>query len=205
MPIRAFLLLSSIPMLVLFASAVRGDTGIDFEVFPTGGLSDPRPKYSCCDEKYRSECCGTNGCICCGLCAALCNHDCCGKVCRSTIEEVTEERSCWKVACEEICVPRVVCPWGEGGSGLTIFNWLKKHRGGCGDTCDSCCDGPCGKGSCSGNGCCLSPRCGDVRCVRVLEREDYEVTECRCKWDLENGCFRYGPGCGCAGGCCCGK
>ena len=146
----------------------------------------------CCDEKYRSECCGKGF-----LLKNMRLHDSCGKVCMSKVEEVTEEKSCWKIECEEICVPRVVGPWAEGGSGLTLFNFLKKkgHAAGCGDCCDTCCGSDC----CT-DGCCQQPRCGDVRCVRTLASESYECTKCQCKWDIKDGCYRYGPG-SCAGGC----
>lgn len=159
--------------------------------------------------------------------ACTCNQPCrsanCGKgrgpdkVCCSTVEEVTEERSCWKIECEEICVPRIVCPWGEGGSGLTLFNCFKNRGGskaGCGDCCSSCgdtcgtgcCGNGCGNGDCCGGGCCITPRCGDVRCVRDLASEDYEVTKCKCKWDIKEGCCGSDccGGCGC-GGCGCGN
>lgn len=209
MSIAKFLLLSCLSMAALIASTVRADEAtLDPAVTPTScGLSCCGESccdapcgcsggYSCCDKDYRSDCCGHGG--------PLCNvrvHDCGGKVCMSKVEEVTEERSCWKIECEEICVPRVVCPWGEGGSGLTLFNCFKKHHG-CGGNCgDACCADACGCGhgclkGCNGMNCCMTPRCGDVRCVRVLDSEDYECTGCECVWDIKEGCYRYGPSCG---------
>lgn len=199
-----FLFLSCLTIAALVASVVRADTPVtDAQVVPTGccGKTCCEPScggYSCCDEDYRSECCGRDGC----LVANMRCRECCGKVCQSTIEEVTEEKSCWKIECEEICVPRVVCPWAEGGSGLTLFSCLKKRgcSANCGDTCGDCCDSCCGNGCC-GKGGCNAPRCGDVRCVRVLDSEDYEVTKCKCNWDIKEGCYRYGPGCGSDCGC----
>ena len=207
MSIQKFLVLSMFPILALAACAVRGDTQLDGNVVPTGCFTSECREYSCCDEDYRSECCGPNGCVLSGVC----NDGCCDKVCRSTVEEVTEERSCWKIGCEEICVPRVVCPWGEGGSGLTIFNcWKKRCSSECGDCCDTCGD-VCCRDNCCGCDCCMTSRCGDVRCVRVLDSEDYEVTTCKCKWDIDNcgpccgGCCNgaCGEGCGCGDSCGC--
>lgn len=209
-----FLPLSCLAMALVATTVVRAEQPVvDTQVAATGccepacGVPSCCPSDccgpDCCDEKYHSECCG-EGC----LLKNIHLHDCCGKVCTSKVEEVTEEKSCWKVECEEICVPRVVCPWSEGGSGLTIFNFLKKgHKAGCGDCCDTCGDGCCGGGCCH-SGCCMTPRCGDVRCVRTLASESYECSKCVCKWDIKEGCFRYGPGC-CGSGCgdsgCCGS
>ncbi len=188
MTIEQFLLVSSLPLFALLASIVRGETNIDAHLRPTGCLANDCDECICGDAKYRSECFGPNGC----RCAGLCNRKGCGKVCRSTMEEATEERSCWKVGCEEVCIPRVVCPWSEGGSGLTIFNRFKRKSS---SACDACCDSCSGAGS-SGSDCCGTPRCGDVRCVRVLDSEDYEVTTCKCKWDIDKCSTYYGPGCG---------
>lgn len=124
----------------------------------------------------QNGCCEPDGCARRGVCI----RGECGKVCRATVEPVTEEESCWVVECEEICVPRVVCPWSEGGSGLTLFNCFKnKSSNHCGEACS--CGSEC-SGSC---GCCrIAPRYGDVRCVRVLNSHDYEVTKYKCNWDL---------------------
>jgi hypothetical protein len=125
-----------------------------------------------------------------------CARCCCGRdVCCPTVEEVTEERSCWKVSCEKVCVPAVRLPWEPGGSKLTLFSWLRPHHAKChcgqhaeynGD-CDACAQMR--AASCM-------PKCGPVRCVAVLESESYEVKVCRCKWDI-----RTLPGC-CNSECC---
>jgi hypothetical protein len=67
-------------------------------------------------------------------------------------------------------------PWEPGGSGLTLFNWLHRSR---------CCKS-CGTPNCLGGAqcACYRPTCGDVRCVRILESEDYEVKRCACKWKI---------------------
>ena len=153
----------------------------------------------CCDVSCSDATCG-NGC---GDCVG--NRCCRGRdVCCATVERVKEEKSCYCVDCEKICVPKVVCPWAKGGSGLTLFNCLKSKKcngcgcgQSCGDCCDSCCD-TCnnGCGNCCG-GCCI-PRCGEVKAVRVLDSKDYEVTKCECKWKI-----RRLPPCGSSCGSCC--
>lgn len=125
------------------------------------------------------------------LCANLLADEPCGKVCQAKIEEVTEEKSRWNVGCKEICVPRVVCPWAPGGTGITTFNFMK-------NTVSS---GGCNEPECFENlptDCiyCEEPRCGDVRCVRTLEREPYEVRRSVANWDTTN-CMKYGDNCGC--------
>lgn len=115
---------------------------------------------------------------------------CCGRdVCCAKVEKVTEEKSCWTVKCEKICVPSITLPWEKGGSGLTIFSCLKKKKccksgSGCGESVD-CCSG-------CFEGCCPRPKCGRVKCVAVLDSKDYEVTRCECKWEI----WRL-PSCGC--------
>jgi hypothetical protein len=136
------------------------------------------------------------GCACpdcgCDLNGNACGHGgrcarCCrGRdVCCPTVEEVTEEKSCWKVKCEQVCIPAVRLPWEPGGSKLTLFSWLRHsancHCGGpatCGEECDGC-------ASAATAGCC-APKCGPVRCVAVLESESYEVKTCRCKWEIRH-------------------
>lgn len=125
-----------------------------------------------------------------------CARCCCGRdVCCPTAEEVTEERSCWKVSCEKVCVPAIRFPWQPGGSKLTLFSWLRPQHGKC--HCSSGVERTEHGAACpasSGAGC--LPKCGPVRCVSVLESENYEVKACRCKWEI-----RTIPGC-CQGQCC---
>jgi hypothetical protein len=166
---------SSLSLLLLMGPVFHGKTNGEDQMAPPDRRVDATHKCACGDENFRSECCGPDGCV----LAGLCNDGCCGKVCRATVEQVTEERSCWKIGCEEICVPRVVCPWSAGGSGLTILDIFKKSH-----TCSSSCRVGCG----------LPQRCGDIRCVRVLESVDYEVTKCKCKWDVGRCTSCYGPG-----------
>ncbi len=137
--------------------------------FPYGSSEAECCDLTDCGDAYRAAC-----------------RSCRGRdVCCSSVEEVTEKESCWKVKCEKICVPKVVCPWAEGGSGLTLFRCLQKKPGrGC---CDSC-----------GNDCgCLKPRCGEVRCVQTLDSEDYEVTRCKYQWEIRRLPPCGGKSCGC--------
>jgi hypothetical protein len=149
-------------------------------------------------------CCACPDCGCalngnaCGH-GARCARCCRGRdVCCPTVEEVTEEKSCWKVKCEKVCVPAVRLPWEPGGSKLTLFSWLNRHRAKCQCGCQATCgekrDG-CAIAATSG---CCAPKCGPVRCVSVLESESYEVKTCRCKWEI-----RHLPGCcdATCGGC----
>lgn len=104
--------------------------------------------------------------------------------CCPTMEEVTEEKSCWNVTCEKVCVPAIRMPWEPGGSRLTLFSWLRRHdnRSHCGE-CVA--DGEIGD-DCFGKsaGHSYPAKCGAVRCVSVLEADSYEVTTCRCKWEI---------------------
>jgi hypothetical protein len=114
----------------------------------------------------------------------------CREVCCPRIEEATEKRSCWVVKCEKVCVPAVQFPWEPGGSKLTLFSWFHKHTKSaqCGDACHG---QVCRQGSHDPD---YRPtKCGYVRCVCVLDSEDYEVTAANCQWDI-----RRLPACSCA-------
>lgn len=155
--------------------------------------------------------CCEPSCGCEAGCGDCCGCDCCCReVCVASVEKEKVEKHCWKVECDKICIPKVVCPWGEGGSGLTLFSWMKKKgcNSGCGDACcaDVCGTGCCSRGCCSSgccNGCCPKPRCGKVRCVRDIKKETYECDTCVCKWEIK----RLPPCCGdgCCGDACCGE
>jgi hypothetical protein len=106
------------------------------------------------------------------------------------VEEVTEEKSCWKVKCEKVCIPAVRLPWEAGGSKLTLFSWLNKHRAKCRCGSPATCGEECNQCARAATAGCCAPKCGPVRCVSVLESESYEVKTCRCKWEI-----RHLPGC----------
>ncbi len=103
----------------------------------------------------------------------------CGRdVCCLKMEQEQVTKHCWDVECKKICVPPITFPWE--GSGLSLFK-------GFGKSC-SCKEGRCPK--------CTTRRCGKVRSIRVLKREQYEVTKCQCKWEV-----RRLPACRCDGAC----
>ena len=132
---------------------------------------------------------------------AACTGPSCGRdVCCPTVEEVTQEKTCWNVQCEKVCIPAVRLPWEPGGSKLTLFSWL------CGrGTTNSCGDGVCSESCTDGTdpaGCCYPAKCGKVRYIRMLEPDSYEVTKCQCKWEIRRlPCCCGAEGCahGCAG------
>ncbi len=186
---------------LLFAMTVIAAAGDSYGATPPVELMEVSEAV---DSPAVGECacpdcgCALNGNACGhgGRCARCCRGR---DVCCATVEEATEEKSCWKVKCEKVCVPAVRLPWEPGGSKLTLFSWLrhpaKCHCGSqatCGEECDGC-------AGASTAGCC-APKCGPVRCVSVLESESYEVKTCRCKWEI-----RHLPGCCDATCCACGK
>ena len=77
---------------------------------------------------------GCRGTVCCPQCQT---------VCQLNVDEGTEEKSCWQVECEEICVPRVVFPWQKSccdptvnnGACVKVVKKLKKHKYEC-PTCE---------------------------------------------------------------------
>jgi len=115
-------------------------------------------------------CCDGN----CGTRAASAQPVCCAK---KVTEKVKRHR--WHVKPELVCIPgfRFEC------------NWFEKHRGKDGKCCDRCTDS---SGSC---GCSESaaPTCGRVRCIKVLEKENYTCDECGYEWEVK--CVRSGGRC----------
>ncbi|MCA9260382.1 MAG: hypothetical protein KDA61_14320 [Planctomycetales bacterium] len=178
----------------------------DSAVTPCG--CDCAPDCGCADPVGCGDgCCGANACGACGgcnQCGACCTRD----VCVGSVDVGKEEKHCWKVKCDKVCVPGIRFPWEKGSSGLTLFSWAKKHKKGdcCGDAC--CGDGCCGNGCC-GNGscgtcckCCPAPKCGRVKCVRDIEKETYECDVCEYSWEVMTvpACGCGGNGCGVCGG-----
>lgn len=177
-----------------------------------GALQQPEVTvagYDCCEPACDAPCQGC--CDAAGDCGSCCDSGCCDDACCgrdccvATVEKVKVEKHCWCTETKKVCVPKVVCPWGEGGSGLTIFNFLRKSKN-CGDACcgdaccgDACCDSGCCDGGCCGAGCgCLKPRCGKVICVKDLVKKKYECEECVCKWEVR----RLPPCVDCCDSCC---
>jgi hypothetical protein len=154
------------------------------EVLPPVFLSDEAPSGDDMSDSTASPFDGSlhNDC-------ASTHCDChCRDVCCPRMEEVTEQKSCWTVKCEKVCVPALHFPWEPGGSKLTLFSWWRGHAK----------PGSCSRCQCSVDHherCSCSPaKCGRVRCVSVLEQEDYEVTTSRCQWEI-----RRLPPCGASG------
>jgi hypothetical protein len=116
-----------------------------------------------------------------GGCPAPCEYCC------PTMEEVTEEKSCWNVECETVCIPAFRFPWEPGGSKLTLFSWLDKRDDCC--RCAGCTTSAArvGREDSTCNCQCTRPPCGAVRYARVLEKETFEVTTSKCKWEIVEG------------------
>jgi hypothetical protein len=115
--------------------------------------------------------CGKAGCA-----TAACGHVCgacpkcgCKMECKTvcTVKEV--KKTVWNVKCEPFCVPLPGCG----------------RNCGCGDPgCSACGDGLCDGAACTGKGCrcdpCavekakrqVPPKCGPVRCKKVLEKKE---------------------------------
>ncbi len=121
-------------------------------------------------------CCSAPACQAAGRC-------CGGPKCVGKAEMVDVEKHCWKIECDEICVPAVRFPWERGGNKLTLFTLFKSkrcHNPGCKA---SSCDGGCSAAptcGCAGSGCasCVPPRCGFVKSVRDLKKETYTTKAC---------------------------
>lgn len=158
---------------VMAAPAARGAAPIEVVVAECAATELGQDDARTCVAAGCSSACDQNG-----HCARCSQHFSGRDVCCPTMEEVTEEKTCWNVKCEKVCIPSVRMPWQPGGSRLTLFNWLCLPEAKC--RCGSCC----------------APRCGTVRCVSVLESDSYEVTSCRCKWEI-----RRLPSCRDADGC----
>jgi hypothetical protein len=76
-------------------------------------------------------------------------------VCDFSVVKDKETKHCYSTECKPICIPRVTFPWQKGCG----------HAKGkaCGDEC-------------SFNG------CARVKVVRVLMKEEYECSRCKCVW-----------------------
>ena len=126
------------------------------------------PAYAACDG---SGCDGVGcdaGCGDCCVACPQCNTSC--KTCKLTVDEDEVSKHCWKVECEEICVPRFVFPWqktccnphANNGACIRTVKVLKKHSYKCPECsyswsaedagcCGGCCDDGCSScGDCNG-------------------------------------------------------
>ena len=120
----------------------------------------------------------------CSHCCPECNH-----CCRLDAEMGEEEKKCFEVETEVVCIPRVVFPW-QVGKRCFPFCGKKKHHGSC-DQCDGV-----GCSACVHNG-------AKTRKVKILKSRKYKCPKCEYTWTPEpNNCRTCcdGPGC-CDGGC----
>jgi hypothetical protein len=123
-----------------------------------------------------------------GDCAGFHSHCEC-EVCYPRVKEVKEDKTCWNVKEEKVCIPAVTFPWEPGGAKLSLFPCSRGHQHvemchGSRRCCDACRKFP---DCCT----CAPMKCGTVRYVRVLEQEEYEVSRCTCEWEV-----RRLPACG---------
>ncbi len=135
------------------------------------------------------------GCVTCPSCRHVC--------CQLNAEPVDEEKSCWKVECKDICVPRVVFPW-QNPHAKKSHGLLGHLHGGCDSCCSSGCDSCCSDGCC-GTNCCDACRCNNGACVKtvkVLKKHKYTCPSCEYSWTPVGDCCGNGGACcdsGCAG------
>jgi hypothetical protein len=97
-----------------------------------------------------------------GHCVTVCPK--CRTSCQLEVVSEKEEKSCWQVECDQVCVPRVVFPWQTG----------KTHsqcRAGCYDSRSNS-GGPC---TCFNNG-------AWVRTIKKLKKHSYECPACKYEW-----------------------
>jgi hypothetical protein len=105
--------------------------------------------------------------ICCPKCSAICEL---------SVDEGERSRHCWKIECEDVCVPRIVFPWQNRG----------KHRGsgctGCSATgCTSCTPDRCSA--------CVKHNGAFVIKVRKLKKHKYTCSQCEYTWEAKRlGC-----------------
>lgn len=166
------------PLVTLFVAAVLTVTTTDYA---TGKCAACDAECDACSAP--ASCCRAPQCQTAGRC-------CGGPKCVGKAEMVDVEKHCWKVECEEICIPAVRFPWERGGSKLTLCSLFNCKKG-CGKSgcCDSGCDGGCAAAptcGCDGDCAkCLPAKCGFVRTVRHLKKESVAVQAC--KYSMEVG------------------
>ena len=131
-----------------------------------------------------------SGCSSCCTTCPQCNTSC--KTCKLKIDEEEVSKHCWKVECEEICIPNFVWPWQQSccnpainnGSCVRTVKVLKKHSYKCPacsyswspEECGDCCDG-CSAGGCDG-------------CASGCDNGDWSSADPAQNWD--NGGAGYG-------------
>ncbi len=132
-----------------------------------------------------------------GHCRTTCPN--CHACCTLKVESGKEEKSCWEIECEEICIPCVVFPWQK---------WKADRNGGHASGCPAGCDGghgTCACGSCAKGKCSCVNNGARVKVVKKLKKKTYECPKCKYEWSPScccngNGCTD--PGCCGVAGCC---
>ncbi|MCA9247376.1 MAG: hypothetical protein KDA42_09685 [Planctomycetales bacterium] len=122
-----------------------------------------------------------------GCCEVQCPN--CDHTCHFSVGTEPVDKHCYGVACEPICIPKVVFPWQK-----------KCCNDGCGHGCKSGCDSgcDCASGACGCCAKCEEPNCSCVnngacvRYVRKLKKYEYQCEKCKYKWEAVPAC----------GGCC---
>jgi hypothetical protein len=131
-----------------------------------------------------------------GRCHGLLKAKCprCKSCCNLKVDCVNEEKECFEIECEQICVPRVVFPWQKRRA--------QRNGSACG-SCTSSCDACAKSRDSSGNGCgaCSCVNNGArVKTVKKLKKKSYKCPTCEYEWELACGAG-CGEGC-CADDCC---
>lgn len=87
----------------------------------------------------------------------------CGEACYPTVTKGKETRHYFEVEAKEICIPKVRFPWEAGA-----------------------------KGKVGGKDGCATPKCGHLKTVHVLVKQEYECSVCKYSWDPDS--FKNGKG-----------
>lgn len=106
----------------------------------------------------------------------------CNSCCEFKAEATKETKHCYKIECEEICVPRIVFPWQnrhlKGG---------KTTQSSCG--CSGCSNRSCSGCSSCGGSCsyCKSVRHNGARVITVrrFKKHEYECPTCKYSWSVK--------------------
>ncbi len=126
-------------------------------------------------------------------CDGVVNTTCprCKSCCTLKVECGKQEKHCWEIECETICIPRVVFPWQVKRA---------KANGQCCNSCATGCDScDAGCGSCGKS--CLKCTCVNngarVKKVKKLKKKKYECPACKYEWTPACNCCGNGCGNGC--------
>lgn len=125
-------------------------------------------------------------------------YDCaepCQKVCNAECEWVKEKKTCWKVECDDVCIPPVAVPSigqiFKSAIGLRRTVGELPRRPVAKEGCTSC--GEVCNGSCDS----MSYHCkgGRIRTIRKLKSHSEEYERLVVKWDVKSTDFGCTKGC----------